>query len=52
MINREIKKGRWSGINPFGKERLEMPRLQNKGERFLSRDEAASLSAALARRSP
>ena len=52
MINRGIKKGRWSGINPFGKERLEMPRLQNKGERFLSRDEAKSLLAALARRSP
>lgn len=52
MINRGIKKGRWSGINPFGKERLEMPRLQNKGERFLSCDEAKSLLAALARRSP
>lgn len=52
MVNRGIKRGRWNGINPFGKERLEMPPLRNKGERFLSRAEAKDLLNALEARSP
>jgi integrase len=42
----------WEGINPFGRDRLIMPRPQNKGERFLLPEEARKLLTELEKRSP
>ncbi len=52
IINHAARNQLWDGINPFGKDRLQMPSPQNKGERFLSPDEARSLLAELEKRSP
>ena len=51
-VNYSIKQEMWSGINPFGRDRLTMPRPQNKGERFLLPEEARLLLAELKKRSP
>lgn len=51
-INHAIRIQAWAGINPFGSERLSMPRPQNRGERFLSPEEARALLAELEKRSP
>ena len=47
-----IKQEMWTGVNPFGRDRLTMPRPQNKGERFLTPEEAKTLLVELQKRSP
>ncbi|MDL2316801.1 site-specific integrase [Desulfovibrio sp. OttesenSCG-928-A18] len=47
-----IRHKKWLGVNPFGREVLTMPRPQNKGERFLTPEEARILLPALEARSP
>jgi len=49
VINKAILWGMWSGENPVSK--VKMPSLDNKRERFLSREEAEELLAELAQRS-
>ena len=51
-VNYSIKQEIWEGINPFGRDRLSMPRPQNKGERFLVPEEARKLLTELEKRSP
>lgn len=51
-INHAVKRKKWAGINPFSKARMDMPRPQNWGERFLTAEEARKLLAALELRSP
>ncbi len=51
IANYAVRTGKWEGVNPFGRERLSMPRPQNKGERFLTPDEARALLDALEKRS-
>ena len=51
-INHAIKRKKWTGNNPFSKARMDMPRPQNQGERFLTAEEARKLLAALEVRSP
>lgn len=51
-VNQAIKQEMWVGINPFGRDRLIMPRPQNKGERFLLPEEARKLLTELEKRSP
>lgn len=52
MVNFAVRRGLWDGVNPFGRDRLKMPQPQNKGERFLTPDEARTLLDALELRSP
>lgn len=52
VVNHAVRGGKWEGVNPFGRDRLKMPRPQNKGERFLSPKEARDLLDALEKRSP
>lgn len=52
IVNYAIKQEIWTGINPFGRDRLTMPRPQNKGERFLLPEEAKLLLQTLQTRSP
>lgn len=51
MVNYAIRTGKWNGVNPFGRDRLRMPTPQNKGERFLTPEEARNLLDELERRS-
>jgi integrase len=52
IVNYAVRTGQWSGVNPFGRDRLIMPRPQNKGERFLTPQEARDLLNALELKSP
>ncbi len=52
IVNHAIRGGKWEGVNPFGRDRISLPRPQNKGERFLTPDEARALLDALEKRSP
>lgn len=52
LVNHAVRNGKWDGVNPFGRDRLQMPRPQNKGERFLTPQEARGLLDALEKRSP
>ena len=52
-INFGIRKGLWQGSNPVGQQAdFAMPKVQNAGERFLTRPEADALLEELAKRSP
>ena len=52
IVNHAARNGRFGGVNPFGRDRLQMPRPQNKGERFLTPQEARALLDELEKRSP
>ena len=52
LVNHAVRDGKWEGVNPFGRDRLKMPRQQNKGERFLTPEEARALLETLEKRSP
>lgn len=52
IVNHAVRMGAWDGVNPFGRTRLTMPRPENKGERFLTPEEARRLLDALEVRSP
>ena len=53
VINFGLRKRMWRGVNPIGPQSdFSMPRVENKGERFLTREESAALLEELEKRSP
>lgn len=53
VINYGLRKKLWSGSSPIGPQsEFKMPRVENRGERFLTRQEADSLLEELNKRSP